>query len=36
MTFKYGGRHEEAKQDQSIEGGLEEKKCQKLSEKVQR
>jgi hypothetical protein len=31
---KDGGRHEEASQKQSIEGGLEEEKCQKLPEKV--
>jgi len=31
-----GGRHEKARQNQPLEGSLEEKKCQKMLEKVQR
>jgi len=35
-VYNLGGKHEEAKQNRSVEGGFEEKKCQKLPEKIER
>jgi hypothetical protein len=33
-SIKDGGKHEEARQDESLESGSEEEKCQKLFKKV--